>query len=95
MRVWWVLAGDGSIIFAMGTAGLNEKRLDAAAVVFGLSPAQKQLAAHVAGGRSLPEIADLMGITANTARTHLNRIFDKTGVHSQAALVRILLSVGG
>ena len=33
-----------------------------------------------------------MGITSNTARTHLQRIFDKTGVHNQSALVRVLLS---
>jgi DNA-binding CsgD family transcriptional regulator len=92
MRVWWVLTGDGSIIFSMGTAGINEKRLDAAAVVFGLSHAQKQLAAHIAEGRSLPEIAENMGITANTARTHLDRIYEKVGVRTQPALVRVLLS---
>jgi DNA-binding CsgD family transcriptional regulator len=92
MRVWWVLAGDGSILFVMGTAGLNEKRLDAAAVVFGLSPSQKQLAAHIADGRSLPEIAQTMGITTNTARTHLDRIYEKVGVRTQPALVRVLLS---
>jgi DNA-binding CsgD family transcriptional regulator len=92
MRVWWVLTGDGSIIFSMDTAGINEKRLDAAAVVFGLSHAQKQLAAHIAEGRSLPEIAENMGITANTARTHLDRIYEKVGVRTQPALVRVLLS---
>jgi DNA-binding CsgD family transcriptional regulator len=35
----------------------------------------------------------MLGITANTARTHLDRIFDKTGVRTQPALVRALLSV--
>lgn len=92
MRVWWVLAGDGAIIFSMGSGGLNEKRLDAAAVVFGLSPAQKQLAAHIAEGRSLPDIAEAMKITVNTARTHLDRIYEKVGVRTQPALVRVLLS---
>lgn len=92
MRVWWVLAGDGSIVFSMGTAGFNEKRLDAAAAVFGLSPAQKQLAAHIAAGRNLPEIAEAMQITTNTARTHLDRIYEKVGVRTQPSLVRVLLS---
>ncbi|MEO7221086.1 MAG: helix-turn-helix transcriptional regulator [Devosia sp.] len=90
--VWWVLAGDGAIVFSMGTAGFNEKRLDAAAAVFGLSPAQKQLAAHIAAGRSLPEIAEAMNITTNTARTHLDRIYEKVGVRTQPSLVRVLLS---
>jgi DNA-binding CsgD family transcriptional regulator len=92
MRVWWVLAGDGAIVFSMGSADFSEKRLDAAAAVFGLSPAQKQLAAHIANSKSLPEIAQVMAITVNTARTHLDRIYEKVGVRSQPALVRVLLS---
>jgi DNA-binding CsgD family transcriptional regulator len=32
-----------------------------------------------------------MKIKPSTARTHLERIFDKTGVRSQPALVRLLL----
>lgn len=91
-RVWWVIAGDGSIMFSMAGPDFNVKRLDAAAVVFGLSPAQKQLAAHIAEGKNLPEIAELLGITANTARTHLDRIYEKVGVRTQPALVRVLLS---
>jgi DNA-binding CsgD family transcriptional regulator len=63
-------------------------------VVFGLSPAQKQVAIYVAQGLPLNDISDRMKITANTARTHLNRIFEKTGVHNQPALVRVLLSAG-
>jgi DNA-binding CsgD family transcriptional regulator len=39
------------------------------------------------------EIAAMLGITANTARTHLDRIYDKTGVRTQPALVRALFSV--
>jgi DNA-binding CsgD family transcriptional regulator len=46
----------------------------------------------VAEGLSLVDISARMGITANTARTHLNRIFDKTGVRTQPALVRVLLT---
>jgi DNA-binding CsgD family transcriptional regulator len=92
MRVWWVIAGDGTIVFTMSSSDFNEQRLDAAAAVFGLSPAQKQLAAHIANGKSLPEIGELMGITANTARTHLDRIYEKVGVRTQPALVRVLLS---
>jgi DNA-binding CsgD family transcriptional regulator len=32
-------------------------------------------------------------VTVNTARTHLHRMFEKTGVRSQPALVGALLSV--
>jgi DNA-binding CsgD family transcriptional regulator len=64
-----------------------------AAAIYGLSPTQKQLAALVAEGVTLPEIARRLRIRTSTARTHLQRIFDKTGVRTQPALVRVMLSV--
>jgi DNA-binding CsgD family transcriptional regulator len=91
-RVWWVIADGGMILFSMDQKGIAEDRLEVAAVIYGLSAAQKRLAALVAEGLSLAEIAERMAISANTARTHLNRVFDKTGVRTQAALVRVLLS---
>ncbi len=38
-------------------------------------------------GLSLKEAAEDLGITPNTARTHLKHIFEKTGVHSRRDLV--------
>ncbi|HEV7434693.1 MAG TPA: helix-turn-helix transcriptional regulator, partial [Pseudorhizobium sp.] len=90
-KVWWVIAESGKILFSLGGQALAAHRLEAAAAVFGLSPVQKRLAAHVAEGLTLAEIAATMNITRATARTHLERIFDKTGVRSQSALVRLLL----
>ena len=91
-RIYWVIADAGQIMLSFGEQGLNAERLDLAALVYALSPAQKQLCAHVAQGLSLNEIAEKMSITANTARTHLQRVFDKTGVRTQPALVRVLLT---
>lgn len=91
-RVFWVIADAGQIVFTFGSGGVAEDRLETAALIYGLSPVQKQVAGLVAEGLSLGEIAERLGITANTARTHLNRIFDKTGVRTQPALVRALLS---
>jgi DNA-binding CsgD family transcriptional regulator len=92
MTVYWVAVDAGTIFLSIGAGRIGEKRLEMAAAIYGLSPAQKQVAALIAEGLSLTDIAQRMGITANTARTHLNRIFHKTGVHTQPALVRILLS---
>ena len=91
-KVWWIIAESGMILFSIGDQGLARQRLEGAAVVYGLSPAQKRLAALVAEGMTVAEIALAMNVTSNTARTHLQRVFEKTGVHSQAALVRVLLS---
>lgn len=70
------------------------RRLAAAQMVFGLSPGQKALAERITSGESLTDSAAALGISINTARTHLRRIYDKTGVNTQTALVRLLLSVG-
>lgn len=91
-KVWWIIANGGKIWFSFSEPGLTEARLSAAAAVFGLSATQQEVAARVANGLALTAIAGELGITANTARTHLDRIFDKVGVRTQAALVRVLLS---
>lgn len=91
-RIYWVIADAGLILFSLGEQRANEQRLDMAARIYGLSPAQRTLAGLVSEGLSLGEIAARMGISANTARTHLNRVFDKTGVRTQPALVRVLLT---
>ncbi len=92
VKVYWILAEGGLIALSPHTAGLDEDRLNIATEIFGLSPAQRQLATLVANGLSLNEIAAKMGITPNTARTHLERVYDKVGVRTQPALVRVLLS---
>ncbi|MFP9136026.1 LuxR C-terminal-related transcriptional regulator [Devosia sp. XGJD_8] len=92
MTVYWVAVDAGMIFLSIGTGRIGAKRLALAATIFGLSPAQQQVATLIAEGLSLTDIAERMAIAPNTARTHLRRIFDKTGVHTQPALVRILLS---
>jgi DNA-binding CsgD family transcriptional regulator len=91
-KVYWVVAEAGMLLFAFGEQKLDERRLGLAAWVYGLSPGQQRVAALIAEGLSLTEIAERMAISPNTARTHLNRIFDKTGVRTQPALVRMLLT---
>jgi DNA-binding CsgD family transcriptional regulator len=42
-------------------------------------------------GKSVEEAAAAMGVTVNTARTRLKRIYNKTGIRRQPELVRRLL----
>ena len=71
-----------------------ERRLAHARRVFGLSEGQMRVARGIASGQSLIDLAECLGIRITTARTHLSRIYEKTGVQTQTALVRLLLSVG-
>ena len=72
---------------------MADRRMAAAGLVFRLSKGQVRLAKLLMGGLDLAEAALQMGVSVNTVRTQLRRIFDKTGVHNQAALVRVLLSI--
>jgi len=43
----------------------------------------------LAQGHSPTEIADELGVSANTVRTHTNKIFAKLGVHSRLEAVAV------
>jgi DNA-binding CsgD family transcriptional regulator len=58
--------------------------------LFRLTPAEARLAAGIATGAALAEVADLLGIGRETARTQLRSVFAKTGTTRQAELVRII-----
>jgi len=63
--------------------------------LLGLTPAEARLTAAIARGETLQQFADQAGVSLNTARTLLQRIFSKTGVSRQAELVRLALTCAG
>lgn len=89
-----VYARDGGTYVTFDDGHRVARSLQLAKNVFGLSDAQTRLAETITAGFGLTEAAKKMGISVNTARTHLGRIYEKTGVNTQTALVRILLGVG-
>lgn len=58
--------------------------------MFRLTPAEARLAARLADGDSLDEIAAAFGLSKYTLRAQLRALMDKTDTHRQAALVRLL-----
>ena len=63
-----------------------------AARAYGFTAAEARIAGLLAQGETLVRAASRLGITHNTARTHLQRIYRKTGAAHQGELVRLLLS---
>jgi DNA-binding CsgD family transcriptional regulator len=59
--------------------------------LFGLTPAEANLAILLARGLSLAEASGAQNISLHTARAQLKAIFAKTGVSRQAELVRLVL----
>lgn len=59
--------------------------------LYQLTPAEAALAVLLGEGLTLEESAARLGISRNTARSHLRAVFAKTGVKRQTALVQLLL----
>ena len=59
--------------------------------LYALTAGEARLAAWLSQGKSIDAAAVAMGITVNTARAYLKRIYGKTGVRRQPELVRLLL----
>lgn len=59
----------------------------------GLTAAEIRVAALLGNGLGLTETANALGVSLNTVKTHARRIFDKSGVRSSVALVRLVASI--
>jgi DNA-binding CsgD family transcriptional regulator len=58
-----------------------------------LTMAEARVALHAASGRSVTAIGAQLNISPNTVKTHLRRVFAKTGVSGQAELAAIIASL--
>lgn len=99
----WSNRGSVPAVFAavtidLSAAGLSSpempQKLELAAL-YGLTPAETEVALALAGGASHAAIAKSRNVSVNTVRTHAARLREKLGVRSQAEIVRkILLHLG-
>ena len=60
--------------------------------LFGLTPAEANVAILLARGLSLAEVSEAQNISPHTARAQLKSIFAKTGASRQAELVRMVIT---
>jgi DNA-binding CsgD family transcriptional regulator len=61
--------------------------------LYDLTKGEAQVALLVMRGAGLTPIAEELSVSLTTVKTHLQHVFDKTGVHRQAELVRLLLTL--
>jgi DNA-binding CsgD family transcriptional regulator len=59
--------------------------------IFGLTSAEARLAAWLMRGYSIQDCCDQLQVSRNTARSQLQRIFEKTNTSRQGELIRLLL----
>ncbi len=87
------LKPDAVAAIFVGPAGDEADGAKALATTFSLTPAETRLVEHLLAGRNLKESAGALGVAMTTAKSHLENIFQKTGVRRQGELMRLAARV--
>ena len=61
---------------------------------YGLTVAEARVALCAASGATIPEAAYRLNVSPNTIKTHLRRVFAKTGTSRQSELARLMATIG-
>lgn len=85
---WLGPAMPAALVFINEASGDFTLRPEHLTQLYGLTRAEAKLVSALVGGVSLDEYTELAGISLSTAKTHLQRIFSKTGWHRQSDVVR-------
>ena len=59
-----------------------------------VTPREREILQLAANGRRTGEIADLLGVSSGTVKTHFENAYEKLGVHDRASAVAICLRRG-
>jgi len=63
--------------------------VDAATLIYGLTPTEARVLELILGGHATGEIGRMMSIAQSTLKWHMLQLFEKTGQHRRADLVRL------
>lgn len=84
-----LVPGAAAAIFVSSAVSHHSLVRDVLQSLFALTPAEVRVFELIADGASTHEAADALGVARSTLRTHLLRVFAKTGVNRQADLIRM------
>lgn len=63
----------------------------ALAELYSLTPAEARVTSLLVQGRSMEDVASQLGVSLETIRTHVRRVFSKTGTNRQGELIALVL----
>ena len=86
------LSGAAAVLFVSDPESCRKAPFDALRQLYGLTPAEAELAAALAKGQSLTDFAEETGRRVQTVRTTAKLVFAKTETTRQAELVARLLN---
>lgn len=82
-----------AIIFPSGRP-VQDDLLSEIGSIYGLTPAEIRMLDAIAREETLSDARKYLGVSASTAHTHLQHLYNKLDVHSHASLMRFLSSCG-
>jgi DNA-binding CsgD family transcriptional regulator len=85
-----VLNNAAAAVFISASGQSAMPAMDAIGALFGLTPAEKSVAAHIAAGLKPKEMAIANGTTENTIRTQLAHLYDKTQTSDQGEVLALI-----
>jgi DNA-binding CsgD family transcriptional regulator len=88
--LWEMLEQARVLVLIVDPSAPSRAAASAIQTTFDLTAAEARVAVLIGSGLSGPATAAMLGISPSTVKTHLKRCFEKTGVHSQVGLARIL-----
>lgn len=81
-----------TILFAFETTDDYQRVEEVLRSLYNLSPSEAKLVSQLFITPHLATAAESLGITLNTARTHLKRIYNKTNVHRISSLIHMIVT---
>lgn len=85
--------GAGAAIFVATPTDAAPAPVSALVALYGLSEAESRVLVQICEGLNRGQAAAALKVADSTVKTHLNRIFAKTGTSTQSELVRLVVSL--
>jgi DNA-binding CsgD family transcriptional regulator/PAS domain-containing protein len=83
-----------ALLFVVDPANRRSIPLSQIMDAYGLTQAEARVALAASSGNTVLETAQLLGLSPNTIKTHLRRVFAKTATGRQAELAGLIAAVG-
>lgn len=79
-----------AVVFLSDPKGVQDIPTATLRDLFGLTETEAKVAVMLTNGLTIDEVAEDMGVSKNTAKTHAKNIYDKTGVNRQIKLIQLI-----
>lgn len=89
-RTRGVLPGAAGALFVAPASTQRPAPISAIASLFDLTSTEARVLERLAAGLTMSEVAETLGISNSTSRTHLMHLFHKTWTHRQASLLALV-----